>query len=388
MYKMEKLSISESKETTETHTNNRSNSRKHKISEKQAEMRKEEQIRISANSEKIIQVKTQSKLDLKDYQFLKALEKNEMNVERAVLFLTEKQVQKLERSEKLKEKKQQFFKELFPLETGFNQDLFKTKKDELKAERRLIREEKFKKEFPNETEFDWKKMRTLKRAKRAEKLYSKSKNPEISGQENENQKKFKKFKNEKKKLFPKKNNKNFKGSEKIYLTEKESETEKAKRLLNLTNLLDSHKITKLYLDGNNMLFVDNLIRKDCLTKKTLDAELKLSNLSLSYIKKALVPDCTLIFDRTKQVFSKTSEGVSLLVRSAYPEFESSDDAFKIWAGCLNADELKSVLFVTSDRELTDRLKERKVENVMRSGEFMKLVKQVLGEKEYGKCLVS
>lgn len=166
---------------------------------------------------------------------------------------------------------------------------------------------------------------------------------------------------------------------------KESSEDKESRIQSLADLISQKKIKNIYLDGNNMLFVDDIIRKRCLKKQTKVGEAMLAKVVFQYCVASLIPNSLLVFDNTKQVYSKESEGVLLKVQSAYPEFESSDSAFKVWAGGMNAEELKAVLFVTSDRELNQRLKEKGVQNIMKSGEFMKSAKILLGEA-YTKCL--
>lgn len=167
---------------------------------------------------------------------------------------------------------------------------------------------------------------------------------------------------------------------------KESQKEKESRIAEIINKIKNKEIETLFLDGNNMLFVDNTIRKDCLSKNKNNGELKLSQLVYAYALKNKIKNSILVFDNTKQIYIKESEGVLLKVSSAYPEFESSDDAFKVWAGGLNAEKLSKMAFITSDRELTLRLKEKNVSFILKSGEFMKEVKAILGDEVYNNCL--
>lgn len=168
---------------------------------------------------------------------------------------------------------------------------------------------------------------------------------------------------------------------------KETPEDKLSRMEPIQDLISQKKIKNIILDGNNMLFVDNVIRKLCLKKETKVGEALLAKIVFQYCISSSIPSSLLVFDNTKQVYSKESEGVLLKVQSAYPEFESSDSAFKVWAGGMNAEELKAIVYVTSDRELTQRLKEKGVQYILKSGEFMKAAKAALGAT-YDKYLVN
>jgi len=163
---------------------------------------------------------------------------------------------------------------------------------------------------------------------------------------------------------------------------KESKEDKDKRIKNVLQ----QKPQRVYLDGNNMLFVDNNIRSDCLKKNRKIGEKKLGQICLEYCKLNGYKEVLLVFDRTKDTYELKSDGVQLRVLSAHPEFEISDDAFVEWAGRMNAEDRDVTLFVTSDRELIQRLKDKKVNMILKSGEFMKLAKEFLGEEKYAKCL--
>lgn len=344
----------------------------------------------------------------KDHKILRALEKNDFNVDKAIENLKEKEKLRAERSEKFQKLKEKLYQEFFPEDKEFNWEKFREKKEELRAFRKLRKEAQYLECFPEDKgkEFDWKKFRSMKRSERLSKKherkdFKKEKETKQSSTEsgfssdevilskntekqllnednekldlkeiNEDYRKFRKFKQSKKEK---------------HCGEKESPEEKDKRLEVITKLINEKAIDTVYLDGNNMLFVDDSIRKDCLNKNTKDGEFKLGKLCFEYARKVGIKGNVLVFDNTKQVYAKESEGVYLKVSSAYPEYESSDDAFKVWAGGMDAEKLKKVLFVTSDRELTDRLKEKQVSHVMRSGEFMKEMKKVLGEL-YFDCL--
>jgi len=90
----------------------------------------------------------------------------------------------------------------------------------------------------------------------------------------------------------------------------------------------------------------------------------------------------LVFDNTKSSYSKSDNGTYFKVSSANPEFKTTDDAFKVWVGGLNALELAKSVFVTSDRELRLRLQEDSKVNLIKSGQFLQLAKLNLGEDKY------
>ena len=62
-------------------------------------------------------------------------------------------------------------------------------------------------------------------------------------------------------------------------------------------------VNKVFLDGNNMLFVLDILRKKCLNRKMKVAEHLLEEMAREWITKS--PElqfCTLIFDDTKVRF--------------------------------------------------------------------------------------
>lgn len=168
---------------------------------------------------------------------------------------------------------------------------------------------------------------------------------------------------------------------------KENPDQKVDRVNEIKKALyNDQKITNIVLDGNNMLYVNDKIRKDCLSRNGKLAEEKLGNISLEFAKQIGLKDCLLVFDNTKNAYSKSSEGVQLSVTSAFPKFKSSDDAFVDMAGGMNAEALSSTLFVTSDRELTARLKEKNVKYILRSGEYMKETEEKISKDLYEEIL--
>jgi hypothetical protein len=152
----------------------------------------------------------------------------------------------------------------------------------------------------------------------------------------------------------------------------------------------------LILDGNNMLFADDDIRKLALKGKRREAEKLLVHLALEYAKAANIDELTVIYDVTKLSFdwsklsssdelvkegivNETNKHIKLRVSSANPRFTNSDDALVAMAGELSKDELTRKLFITSDRELMKRLDDVGSQ-VMKTGVWFKIARAKLGEQ--------
>jgi predicted RNA-binding protein with PIN domain len=151
----------------------------------------------------------------------------------------------------------------------------------------------------------------------------------------------------------------------------------------------------LILDGNNMLFADDHIRKLRLKGKKGEAEKKLIQLALEFSISASIQDLTIIFDVTKLsydcnkdekgnelvtegIVNETNKHIKLRVFSANPNFNNSDDALVTMSANYSKDDLAKMIFVTSDQELLKRLDE-KGSQVMKTGVWFKLAKAKLGE---------
>lgn len=104
---------------------------------------------------------------------------------------------------------------------------------------------------------------------------------------------------------------------------------------------------RLYLDGNNMLFVLAPIRSLVLKRNAKAAEAALEALARRLASALNLEHCTLIFDDTR----RTTADDGFTVCSARPAFRTSDDALVQMA---QETEIPSV-YVTSDRELLQRL---------------------------------
>ena len=296
------------------------------------ERRKQRDYNLNFHKEKILMIK--SKIQAKELQILKSLTRFDFDVDKTIEDLSQFNFKKLDKKEKRLNKDSELFNLHFPGEQ-FDIDKFRIAKKDFKNKRR--------------------EQRISERNKYSSGIKENNYYKETYGNK-----------------IQKENNKSI-----LFENKTESTKEIEKKIAN-------NEISYLYLDGNNMLFVDGSIRNDCLNKKRNNGELKLSNLVFEFMKKTNTTGC-LVFDRTNQVFNKESDGVFLKVISAYPEFESSDDAFKVWAGGLDATKLNSSLFVTSDRELKEKLIEKGVGFVLKSGEFFHLLKNTLNE-DYQKIL--
>jgi hypothetical protein len=163
------------------------------------------------------------------------------------------------------------------------------------------------------------------------------------------------------------------------------------------NLLTEIKegLKTMILDGNNMLFVDDAIRKLSLKGSKTEAEKRLVALALEHARVAKIEELTVIYDRTKLSYDWTSSDssnvfvvekivndankhIKLRVLSASPNFTTSDDALVDMSSKFNKEDLAHKIIVTSDRELQNRLTE-KGSLVMKSGTWFKQVRAKLGE---------
>ena len=147
-------------------------------------------------------------------------------------------------------------------------------------------------------------------------------------------------------------------------------------------------VTKVFLDGNNMLFADKFLLKLRLKRQQRQAEEALSKLASNFASRIGNFHTVLVFDTIKIPTSKatifSTEGGKVLefeTCEARPKYSTSDDALVEWMGSQSKSE--ECLVVTSDRGLQLRLKEKGVTHLMKTGNWFRLVKTVLGE-EYTK----
>jgi len=140
-----------------------------------------------------------------------------------------------------------------------------------------------------------------------------------------------------------------------------------------------NNITHLYIDGNNLLYIAKNIRNMTIKRKGSKAqEILIGSFELfSSLVKGL-ESVFIIFDYTKSIYEKTvGENTRFTIRSARPQFNTSDDALVSEAGTIPIKERS--LFVTSDRGLCTRLNALGT-TVVKPKMFFKIVLSII----YGK----
>ena len=145
------------------------------------------------------------------------------------------------------------------------------------------------------------------------------------------------------------------------------------------------EIETIYLDGNNMLFVEDAIRKKVLGRRKRAGEKILAALALEFCKLNGRFNIVLIFDNTNLTYTDKVEingkVLNFEVVSAIPKFPDSDDALVHWSSELG-EKKNHCLFVTSDRGLQDRLDQNGIENIMKPKKWFGFVKNQLCEEAY------
>lgn len=145
-----------------------------------------------------------------------------------------------------------------------------------------------------------------------------------------------------------------------------------------------------YLDGNNLLFVDNVIRNLAIKKKRRgEAERVFARLIVKFIEIKNIKNTFLIFDNTcykerLSLSNSNDEPLLFEVESATPKFFNSDDALCFYAG--ESSNLEASLFVTSDKGLEQRLVKRGARNIMKTKLFFKTLQETLGMELYNDLL--
>ena len=137
----------------------------------------------------------------------------------------------------------------------------------------------------------------------------------------------------------------------------------------------------LYLDGNNLLFVDSTIRSLSLKKQLEKAEACIVRLAQEFAKVVNLKKVIVVFDDTKLLDMGFSFDHSIIeVRKARPAHRTADDHLVAELPKLN--QLDSTGFVTSDRELISRLTRGGGKNLVKSGKWFACVKSKLGAQKY------
>jgi hypothetical protein len=118
------------------------------------------------------------------------------------------------------------------------------------------------------------------------------------------------------------------------------------------------QVTRLYLDGNNMLYVAAPLRARAIRHREMSsAEIALSSFACAFGK--LLPasvKTTMVFDAARPAVLQSYSSDTFEILSAKPTFGSSDDALVQWAK-ENAEAHVLSMVVTSDRGLQKRLAE-------------------------------
>jgi len=131
------------------------------------------------------------------------------------------------------------------------------------------------------------------------------------------------------------------------------------------------QFTRIFVDGNNLMFLTNGLRKLTLQKKFRKIENVLASITEHFSEKTKIT-AILIFDGTPTNSQKTLlNGSSMTVTSARPEFPTTDQALIHWAKN-NPSEVASSVVVTSDRALSGELKVAGLASV-KPAEWLKFV---------------
>ncbi|CAF4555370.1 unnamed protein product [Rotaria socialis] len=141
--------------------------------------------------------------------------------------------------------------------------------------------------------------------------------------------------------------------------EKESEKRTQQRIslaeihnayLTLDNQNDwPNNIQKVYLDGNNMMFVIDSLRRLCLNQSSKEAERAIAEIAAAWNKQMLIPHVELIFDFTQQL-----EPIdSIKVSSARPTYKTTDEML---IDIAQRSQNYHTIVVTSDRNVSIHLK--------------------------------
>lgn len=107
-------------------------------------------------------------------------------------------------------------------------------------------------------------------------------------------------------------------------------------------------IEEVYLDGNNMMFVVDSLRKLCLNHASHKTERAIADIAAAWNDHMRIPQLHLIFDSTKQ----TDPVGSVIVRSARPKYQTTDEMLvDIVRQTDHQPKNRCTVVVTSDRAL-------------------------------------
>ncbi|CAF1324818.1 unnamed protein product [Adineta steineri] len=108
-------------------------------------------------------------------------------------------------------------------------------------------------------------------------------------------------------------------------------------------------IEQVYLDGNNMMFVIDSLRRLCLNRAGKKTERAIADIAAAWNEHMHIPNVDLIFDSTRQL----DQVGSIKVSSAQPSYKTTDDMLIDIAQRTNN---QHTIIVTSDRALAIQLK--------------------------------
>ncbi len=107
-------------------------------------------------------------------------------------------------------------------------------------------------------------------------------------------------------------------------------------------------IQQVYLDGNNMMFVVDSLRRLCLNRAGKKTERAIAQIAAAWNEQMHIPNVELIFDSTRQL----DQIGSIKVSSAQPIYKTTDDMLiEIARRTDNQEKNKHTIVVTSDRGL-------------------------------------
>ena len=107
-------------------------------------------------------------------------------------------------------------------------------------------------------------------------------------------------------------------------------------------------IQQVYLDGNNMMFVIDTLRRLCLNRAGKKTERAIAQIADAWNEQMHIPNVDLIFDSTRQL----DQIGSIQVSSAQPTYKTTDDMLiEIAQRADNREKNKHTIIVTSDRAL-------------------------------------
>jgi len=133
------------------------------------------------------------------------------------------------------------------------------------------------------------------------------------------------------------------------------------------------KYSTLYVDANNMLFLNSALRNNTLRRNKKKSEKMITNAVEQFSNIHRFDLVVVIFDSTNLVYEKMlSNGTKFVVTTAIPQYKTSDDAIVDFNEKQSPEVRKRSLTATSDREFTQRLIDLGA-NVMKSKMFLSAI---------------